>query len=219
MNLKGFVYILSAPSGTGKTTVGNLLLKEIPFLERVITATTRKPREGEKNGVDYYFMSEEEFKRKIEEDFFLEWARVYKYYYGSPKSEVERILNQGKDALLIIDVQGALKVKKVLTNAVSIFLLPPSFEELKRRLLERGENEWKTRLEWAKKEIPCAGYFDYIVVNDILERTVEEIKAIILSQRRRREFVLNNENYKSLNLTEDIFQLIKGGNCNALQKV
>ena len=215
----GFVYILSAPSGTGKTTVGNLLLKEIPFLERVITATTRKPREGEKNGVDYYFMTEEEFKRKIQEGFFLEWAKVYKYYYGSPKSEVERILKLGKDALLIIDVQGALKVKKELPNAVSIFLLPPSFEELKRRLLQRGEKEWKTRLEWAKREIPCAGYFDYIVVNDVLKKTVEDIKAIILSHRRKRMFVLNNENYKSLHLSEDIFQLIKGGKCNALQKV
>ena len=216
---KGFVYILSAPSGTGKTTVGNLLLKEIPFLERVITATTRQPREGEKHGVDYYFISEEEFKRKIEEGFFLEWAKVYKYYYGSPKSEVERILKSGKDALLIIDVQGALKVKKVLPNAVSIFLLPPSFEELKRRLLERGEKEWKTRLEWAKKEIPCAGTFDYLVVNDLLEKAVEEIKAIILSNRRKKEFVLNNENYKSLNLMRDIFQLIKGGNCDVLQKL
>ncbi|HIP86134.1 MAG TPA: guanylate kinase, partial [Aquifex sp.] len=99
----GFVYILSAPSGAGKTTVGNLLLREVPYLEKVITVTTRSPREGEKHGVDYYFLSEDEFLKKIEKGEFLEWARVYRYYYGTPKSEVERILSQGKDALLIID--------------------------------------------------------------------------------------------------------------------
>ena len=150
----GFVYILSAPSGAGKTTVGNLLLKEIPFLERVVTATTRSPRPGEKDGVDYYFLSEEEFIAKIERQEFLEWAKVYRYYYGTPKREVERILSQGKDALLIIDVQGAFQVKRQLPNAVSIFLLPPSLEELRKRLTLRGEKELKERLEWAKREIP-----------------------------------------------------------------
>ena len=212
---KGFVYILSAPSGTGKTTVGHRLLEEIPFLERVITATTRKPREGEKNGVDYYFFSEEEFLKKIEEGFFLEWAKVYRYYYGSPKSEVERILSQGKDALLIIDVQGAFEVKRRLPNAVSIFLLPPSMEELKRRLLGRGEREIEERLEWAKKEIPCAKHFDYVVVNDLLDRAVEEIKSIMIANRRKAAFVFDNENYRSLGFGEDILEAIKGGRCDA----
>jgi len=212
---KGFVYILSAPSGTGKTTIGNILLKEIPFLERVITATTRKPREGETHGVDYYFLSEEDFKRKIEEGFFLEWAKVYKYYYGSPKSEVERITSQGKDALLIIDVQGAFRIKKLLPNAVSIFLLPPSFEELKRRLSQRGEKELEERLNWALKEIPCAKHFDYVVVNDRLEQAVEEIKSIMIANRRKAAFVFNNENYKALNFGTDILQAIKEGICNA----
>lgn len=212
---KGFVYILSAPSGTGKTTIGNLLLKEIPFLERVITATTRKPREGEKHGVDYYFLTEEDFKRKIEEGFFLEWAKVYKYYYGSPKSEIERITSQGKDALLVIDVQGAFQVKKILPNAVSIFLLPPSFEELKRRLSQRGEKELEERFEWAKKEIPCAKFFDYIVVNNVIEKAVEEIKSIMIANRRKAAFVFNDENYKSLDFAGDILQAIKEGVCNA----
>jgi guanylate kinase len=212
---KGFVYILSAPSGTGKTTIGNLLLKEIPFLERVITATTRKPREGEKHGVDYYFLTEEDFKRKIEEGFFLEWAKVYKYYYGSPKSEIERITSQGKDALLVIDVQGAFQVKKILPNAVSIFLLPPSFEELKRRLSQRGEKELEERFEWAKKEIPCAKFFDYVVVNNVIEKAVEEIKSIMIANRRKAAFVFNDENYKSLDFAGDILQAIKEGVCNA----
>ena len=212
---KGFVYILSAPSGTGKTTLGELLLKEIPYLERVITATTRKPREGEKHGRDYYFLQEEEFLKKLKEDYFLEWAKVYRYYYGTPKEEVERIISSGKDALLIIDVQGAFQVKQKLPNAVTIFLLPPSFEELERRLLKRGEREIKLRLEWAKSEIPCAKYFDYVVVNDVLERAVEEIKSITLTNRLRSDFVFNNENYKFLGLGEDILNTVKGGKCNA----
>jgi len=213
--LKGFVYILSAPSGTGKTTVGNLLLKEVPFLERVITATTRGPREGEIHGRDYYFLKEEDFKRKIEEGFFLEWAKVYNYYYGTPKSEVERILSQGKDALLIIDVQGAFQVKKLLPNAVGIFLLPPSLEELKNRLLKRGEKELNQRLEWAKKELPCAKFFDYVVVNDRLEEAVEEIKSIMVANRRKTNFVFSNGNFKNLKFKEDIFEAIKGGSCHA----
>ncbi|RTZ70259.1 MAG: guanylate kinase [Aquificaceae bacterium] len=215
----GFVYILSAPSGAGKTTVGNLLLKEIPHLERVITATTRSPREGEKHGIDYYFLSEEEFIRKIEKGEFLEWARIYKYYYGTPKSEVERILSQGKDALLIIDVQGAFQVKEKLPNAVSIFLLPPSFGELKKRLTLRGEREIEERLEWAKREIPCAKHFDYVVVNDVLEKAVEEIKSIMLSNRRKAAFIFNNENYQSLHLGEDILRIIKGEDCHGNKKV
>jgi guanylate kinase len=211
---KGYVYILSAPSGTGKTTIGNLLLKQLPFLERVITATTRQPREGEKHGVDYYFLQEEEFKRKIEEGFFLEWAKVYRYFYGTPKSEVKRITDQGKDALLIIDVQGALQVKKILPNAVSIFLLPPSLEELKSRLLNRGEKELELRLEWAKGEIPCAKHFDYVVVNDILQKAVEEIKSIMIANRRKVSFILEGDNFKELGLNRELINLIKGGKCH-----
>ncbi|NPB05615.1 MAG: guanylate kinase [Aquificae bacterium] len=212
---KGFVYVLSAPSGTGKTTVGNLLLKEVPFLERVVTATTRPPREGERHGVDYYFLSEEDFKRKIKEDRFLEWAKVYRYYYGSPKSEVERILSEGKDALLIIDVQGAFEVKRKLPNAVLIFLLPPSLEELRRRLQKRGERELEERLEWAKKELPCARHFDFVVVNDELEKAVSEIKSIMVANRRKAAFVFDDENYLSLGLSEDLLKVVKEGECDA----
>ncbi len=212
---KGFVYILSAPSGTGKTTVGKLLLKEVPFLKRVITATTRAPRPGERDGVDYLFLKEGEFKRKIGEGFFLEWARVYRYYYGTPKESVEKLISEGFDALLIIDVQGAFQVKKLLPEAISIFLLPPSLEELKRRLETRGEKELQTRLEWAKRELPCAKHFDYAVVNDELSRAVEEIKSIMLANRRRSSFVFSDENYKVLNLGEDILRVIGGGVCNA----
>jgi guanylate kinase len=128
---------------------------------------------------------------------------------------VERITSQGKDALLIIDVQGAFQIKKVLPNAVSIFLLPPSFEELKRRLSQRGEKELEERFEWAKKEIPCAKFFDYVVVNDIVEKAVEEIKSIMIANRRKAAFVFNNENYKNLHFGVDILQAIKEGICNA----
>ncbi len=188
-------------------------------MERVITATTRSPREGEKHGIDYYFLSEEEFLRKIEKGEFLEWAKIYRYYYGTPKSEVERILSQGKDALLIIDVQGAFQVKEKLPNAVSIFLLPPSFGELKKRLSLRGEREIEERLEWAKREIPCAKHFDYVVVNDIVEQAVEEIKSIMLTNRRKAAFIFNNKNYQSLHLGEDILQVIKGEDCHGNKKV
>jgi len=184
-------------------------------LERVITATTRAPREGETHGVDYYFLKEEDFRRKIEEGFFLEWAKVYKYYYGTPREEVERIISSGKDALLIIDVQGAFQVKRLFPEAITIFLLPPSLKELENRLKLRGEKELKLRLEWAKKELPCAKYFDYVVVNDILNRTVEEIKSIMVANRRRADFVLDGEVARELGLDEELFRIVKGGVCHA----
>jgi guanylate kinase len=165
--------------------------------------------------VDYYFLKEEDFKRKIEEGFFLEWAKVYKYYYGTPREEVERITSSGKDALLIIDVQGAFQVKKLLPNAITIFLLPPSLEELERRLKTRGERELKLRLEWAKGELPCARYFDYAVVNDELERAVDEIKSIMVANRRKAAFLFEGDNAKLLNLDKEVLELIKGGVCHA----
>ena len=121
---KGNIFIISAPSGTGKNTLADMLLEKYSYLERSITFTTRAPRGKEKNGADYFFISKDEFERKISEGDFLEYANIYQDYYGTSKSQVENILNKGKDVLLVIDVQGARKLKKL--GAILIFILPPS---------------------------------------------------------------------------------------------
>jgi len=193
--------------------VAKRLLKELSGLERVVTYTTRPPRPGERHGTDYHFTSKEEFERLVKEGAFLEYANVYGNYYGTPRSEVERITASGKDALLVIDVQGAFKVKKELPSAVSIFLLPPSLEELKRRVEARGfkDENLDRRMKTALEEIPCARYFDYIVVNDFLDSAVEKVKAIILSYRAERSRVL--EELERVLRNDEIISLVKGGKC------
>lgn len=209
----GKVFILSAPSGAGKTTVARKVLEQIPELVRVVTYTTREPRPGEQDGQDYRFISKEEFEAKIKEGFFLEYANVYGNYYGTPKKEIDELLSLGKDVLLIIDVQGAFKVKSLMREAVSIFLLPPSLEELKRRIEGRGyvDKNLEKRLQTAKEEIPCAKYFDYIVINDFLNNAVEKVKAIIISYRAQAKRVVDNiEKYLQ---NSEIMELLKGGKC------
>jgi len=210
----GKLFILSAPSGTGKTTVAQKLLSELADLERVVTYTTRKPRPYEQPGIDYVFISKEEFEKKIEEDFFLEYANVYGNFYGTPKKEIERITQiEGKDALLVIDVQGAFKVKGLMPNAITIFLLPPSLEELKRRIEARGyrDENLEKRLSIARDEIPCARFFDYIVVNDFLNDAVEKVKSIIISYRAERERMLKE--IERFRLNREIVNILKGGKC------
>ena len=186
--MRGELFIISAPAGGGKTTIVNMLLKEVPNLVRAITCTTRKPRDGEEDGKDYYFLTKEEFEESIKNDKFLEYAKVHDNYYGTPREEVEKLLNEGKDVILIIDVQGMRQLrKKIKLNA--IFILPPSLEELINRMKKRGESEEeiKKRLETAKKELPAWKEYDYVVVNDVLEEAKENIKKIILSHRLKRE--------------------------------
>ncbi|MBK3332183.1 guanylate kinase [Persephonella atlantica] len=187
--MKGELFILSSPAGGGKTTIANLLIKEIPNLKRVITCTTRKPRTGEKDGVDYYFLTEDEFKKRIEEGKFLEYAVVHGNYYGTPKEEVEKELSKGFDLLLVIDVQGMLQIKSKKSDVVSIFLLPPSLDELIKRMENRGDSpeEIKKRIETAKKEIPQYKRYDYVVVNDVLEKAKNDVKCIIISHRHKTE--------------------------------
>ncbi len=183
--IKGELIVLSAPAGGGKTTLANLLLSEIPNLVKITTCTTRKPRPGEVNGVDYFFLSKEEFEKKIEEGECLEYALVHGNYYGTPKSEVIKEINKGNDVLLIIDVQGMRQIKKNFNNVTAIFIIPPSFDELIRRMKKRGdtEEEIKKRLETAKKELKAWKEYDFIVINDILDRAKEDLKSIILSSR------------------------------------
>ena len=207
------LFILSAPSGTGKSTVAGKLLQQLEGIRRVVTATTREPRPGEKPGVDYIFLSKEEFEKGIKEGRFLEYANVYGNYYGTPRDQVERNLEEGYDSLLVIDVQGAFRVKNLYPDAVSIFLLPPSLEELKRRMISRGYRDAnaQVRLETARKEIPCARSFDYVIINDFVDKAVEQVRSVILASRCERESTLRN--LRSLIRSEDILNLIEGGEC------
>ena len=207
--IKGELFILSSPAGGGKTTLSNLLLKEIPNLVRITTCTTRKPRKGEKNGVDYFFLTKEQFEEMIKNDELLEYAIIHGNYYGTPKKLVLEEIEKGNDVLLIIDVQGMRHIKKKFENLTTVFLIPPSFEELVNRMKKRGdsEEEIKRRLETAKKELPAWREYDYIVINDIIEKTKERLKWIILSSRlKTKRFspeVLEDKVLKSLMNNEE----------------
>jgi len=180
---------LSSPAGGGKTTLANLILQEIPNIKRVVTCTTRKPRPEEKEGVDYFFLSKEEFQRRIKKGDFLEYAVVHGNYYGTPKEEVFKLLERGVDLLLVIDVQGMRKIKKNFKEAVAIFVLPPSLDAIIERMRNRGESEEeiRKRIETAKKELPAWKEYDYIVINDDLMKAKEDLKHIILSFRLKVE--------------------------------
>lgn len=179
-----FPIIISAPSGGGKTSIVSRLLED-GKLSRVITATTRAPRKGEKNGKDYYFWSEKQFENAVKKDEMAEWAKVHVNYYGIPKSSLDKLIKRGKHPVLVIDVQGAKTVKKIYKNAVSIFITPPSFAELKKRIAARndGTTDVKARLESAKKELKCIKNYDYLVINDVFEQAVADCRAIIQAER------------------------------------
>ncbi len=188
--LKGLLIVISAPSGTGKTTLSHMLLREFPNMEFSVSYTTRKPRNGEINGRDYWFVDRETFEKMIEEGDFLEWAEVYGHLYGTSKSQVIKALSEGKDVLLDIDTQGALNVKKNFPEAVLIFILPPSLRELKRRLESRGTDDEETikkRLKIAREEIRRAPLYDYVVVNDVLEIAFDNLRSIIKAEKCRAE--------------------------------
>ncbi|MCW9712798.1 guanylate kinase [Aliifodinibius salicampi] len=180
---RGKVIIIVAPSGAGKTTLAKRLLKEHPSIRFSVSATTRPPREGEKNGEDYYFLTDEEFKRRIKKGHFLEWETYNGNRYGTLQSEVDKLVESGYFPLLDIEVKGALNVQKIYgSDAISIFIEPPSLEVLKNRLLNRGSEtdaSIKRRLERAEMEIEYAEDFDYTVTNDDLDTAYAEIQAII----------------------------------------
>lgn len=179
---KGSIFIISGPSGCGKNTVYDALTKKTDSLMQTVSVTTRAPRNGETDGVDYYFVSKDEFLKKIQDDEFIEYVNYGENYYGTLKSEVERIISCGKNVVLVIEVRGALNIKKAFPEAVSIFILPPSEEELRKRILLRGENtpeELETRLSIAAEEMQFRENYDHCVVNDELDECVEEIFNII----------------------------------------
>lgn len=185
---KGKIFIISAPSGCGKTTLCRKLLRSDAGLVRSISATTRPRRRGESRGNDYYFASKADFQKGMNRGRFLEWARTYGWYYGTPRRFVDRMLGRGRDVLLSIDVKGALKVKKIYPDAVLIFILPPSLRELKGRLKKRNADnrkEMEKRLKIVRRELSFAGKYDYAVVNDSIEKAVEKLKAIVIAEKNR----------------------------------
>lgn len=182
MNNKGLLIILSAPSGCGKDTVFQEIKKIRNDVVESVSATTRKPREGEVDGVNYYFKTESDFQLMVVNDELLEYARYNNCYYGTPVSEVEKAIDNGKICFLIIDVQGAQSILKVRPDAISIFLLPPSLDVLEKRLVNRSTNDIedvKNRMTIAKREIDMAPLYKYSVVNDDLEECVNKINEII----------------------------------------
>lgn len=179
---KGKLIAVSAPSGTGKTTIIRRVLKSFPEIVFSVSATTRARREGEVEGKHYYFITEEEFKKKIENNEFIEWEKFYDYYYGTYKSFVEDVINQGKSIILEIDVYGALKLKKIYPDAALIYIVPPSIEELTRRLKNRnteGKSDLQKRIERATMELSLKDKFDYLVENIDLEKALEKTKFLI----------------------------------------
>lgn len=185
---KGLLILISGPSGTGKGTVCDLLRQKHPEISYSISATTRQPRPGEQDGVNYYFYTKEKFREMIDQGQLLEWAEVYGNFYGTPKQKVLDRLEAGEDILLEIDTQGALNVMKVMPEGLFIFLLPPSLEELAARLKGRGtetEESLHRRLGAAVDEIKLATKYRYVVVNDKVEDAQETIANIIEAEHHR----------------------------------
>ncbi len=187
------MFLISAPSGSGKSSLVNLLRSEVKNLEFSVSYTTRPPRGSEEEAREYHFISREEFQRMIDADEFLEYADVFGNYYGTARSSLTHAFDKGKDVLLDIDVQGAAQVRRKLPNAVTIFLMPPSPEILAYRLRNRSRAEGTViediinrRLARARDEIENYREYDYILVNDILDRAVEEMAAIVAAERMRR---------------------------------
>ena len=185
---KGKLFVVSAPSGTGKTTIIKNVLKKFPELIFSISATTRQKRFYEVDGKDYFFITEKEFLDKIKNDEFIEWEKFYDYYYGTLKSFIEQNLEAGKSVVLEVDVKGALNIKKYYPESVLIFITPPSIDELKNRLLKRkteNETDFEKRIARSKMELSFKDKFDYNVVNKNLSEANEQVYKIIENELER----------------------------------
>ena len=188
MRIKGNLIVISGPSGSGKGTVCKAMFNSMRDLHLSTSATTRQQRVGEQDGVDYYFLSKPEFESMIADDQLLEWANVYGQYYGTPVEPVLNAVNRGKDVILEIDVQGAFQVRKKFPTCVLIFLIPPSRSALEERLKNRAtdsDEEIERRLKWAESEIQQVEYYDYLVINDEVEKAAHKVVNIINAERCR----------------------------------
>jgi guanylate kinase len=187
---KGDIIVVSAPSGSGKTTLIRRLLAEIHGMHFSVSHTTRRPRPGEAEGVDYHFVDRTRFEAMIAAGEFLEWAEVHSKRYGTAVAEVDGALGEGEDVLLDVDTQGAASIRKLRPEAVLIFILPPARQALRERIAARGQDDpeqVQKRLEAAGREVAALGMYDYIVVNDSLERALKDLQAIIRARRLRRD--------------------------------
>lgn len=187
-NNKGLLIVVSGPSGAGKDTICQKLIKENSNIWMSVSMTTRKPRPLEKDGVDYFFVSSEEFENKINDNTFLEYASYNDNYYGTPKDKVEEKLNEGKDVILVIDINGAINIKKIIQSALFIFIMPPDMETLKNRLIGRkteSKDKVVQRFITAYNEVNNYKKYNYVVVNDKVEDAVNKVKSIIQSEKCR----------------------------------
>ena len=185
-NFPGNLFVVAAPSGAGKSSLVKALMELDAKVRPSVSHTTRAPRGQEKHGREYYFVSEPEFDQMVTSNAFLEWAHVHGYRYGTSRKAIEDRIAQGADVVLEIDFQGAVQVKKLFANAVSIFILPPSWEELKSRLHNRGEDAPDVialRLQNAADEMAKANEFDFVIINELFERAVFDLKAVVHAQR------------------------------------
>jgi guanylate kinase len=190
MHARGEVFVVSAPSGAGKTTLSRAACQRISGLAYSVSHTTRPPRAGEVNGRDYFFVSEDSFQEMVNRGEFLEWARVYRHLYGTSRSWLQDRIEEGLDVILDVDVQGAQELRKSGLPSHQIFVLPPSWQALRERLVSRGTDspqEVVTRLEWAQDEMRAWESSDFVLVNDDLEQATKDLVALILAQRCRTE--------------------------------
>ena len=203
---KGILYVLSGPSGSGKTTLAKHVVNTVNYVDFAISYTTRKIRDGEKDGIDYKFIDEEKFRFMIDSNQFAEWAEVHGNLYGTPIDEIEKALDKGIDILLDIDVQGSLQIKTKYRNSVHIFLIPPDLITLRKRLSKRNtenSSELEKRMEMAIKEISRINDYDYIIVSDDIDKSLRKLESIIETVRLKTEFIM-----------DDIFKLYNISNNN-----
>jgi guanylate kinase len=186
MDYPGNLFVVAAPSGAGKSSLVKALLELDSHVRPSVSHTTRAPRGQEKHGREYFFVSEPDFDAMVQADAFVEWAHVHQHRYGTSKKAIEERMAQGADVVLEIDYQGALQIKKIYANAVSIFILPPSWEELRARLERRGEDSPEVidlRLRNAAIEVAQVQQFDFVIINELFERALFDLKAIVHAQR------------------------------------
>lgn len=185
---RGHIFVLSAPSGTGKSSLIERAVRELPGIWHSVSATTRPPRSYEKEGVHYFFLSPEEFHARIKRNGFLEWAEVFGDHYGTPADAVDQRLGAGQDVVMDLDVQGALQVKRRRPDATLVFIMPPSPEELSNRLRKRGaetEDRIQRRLARAEEEMAQRSLYDHVIVNEELDKAFRELAAIIRGHREK----------------------------------
>ncbi len=185
---EGLVFVLSAPAGAGKTTLVHMLTKEFSSVKESVSYTTRQPRIGEVHGVDYYFVSQEEFAKKRASGDFLECAEVFGQWYGTSKEAMQKVVESGSHVFLVIDTQGAMQLQKEKFKAIYIFIAPPSIEVLEERLIKRqteDDSKRAERLSWAAKEIESSSSYDFLLVNDDLQVAYSVLKSIVIAEERR----------------------------------